>query len=232
MTTISASNALQLVRKNLDELDPNGSVMYEDANGSTAAFGDNRSLDDTVFRCLPEAINAVHLAAPVALLEGESATITGPSIANKVLSFNIGSGSRYLRLVAFKASDSPIVVTDTILEASAEGRKQLNAVIRGSKDRPRLVVMQDGGADPSFKYYTTDVASESAASAVSLFKYVKEQTYTANTESQGVITYATYNISRRLQQNIIDCCTAMVLDIFGDQRAQAFYNKANIFPTI
>ena len=230
MTTLSASDARDLVRKNLDELDPNGSIMYNDENGSTNAYGDNRSLDEIIFRCLPEAINAVHMAAPVTLLEGESASPANMSISDKVLSFDIGSGSKYLRLVAFRAKDSDIVVTDTIPEASPEGRKQLNAAIRGRKDRPRLVLLQDGGSDPSFKYYTTDETT--TGTAVAFFKYVKEQTYRANTVSDGVTTYTSYNISRRLRQNIIDCCTAMVMDTFGDQRAQSFYSKANSFQSI
>ena len=77
MVTLSPSTAIELVRKNLDELDPNGSVMYEDENGSADEYGDNASLDDIIRRNLPEAINAVHLTAPVAMLEGKEHDFTG-----------------------------------------------------------------------------------------------------------------------------------------------------------
>ena len=160
---------------------------------------------------LPEAINMVHLSAPVHLLEGKSGTVTSPSISDGVLSF---STNNFLRLVSFRASDSDIVVTDLIPEASPEGRKQLNPYIRGRYDRPRLVRLQ---AQDSFKYYSLK-ASTTAAGAVSVFLVVEEQTYSADA--------ASYEISYRLRQNIIDCLTAKVMETYNDQRAQSFYHKA------
>ena len=204
MTTITPAAAVVLVRKNLDELDPNGSVMYSGE--------DNTSLDDIIKRMLPEAINMVHLAAPVQMLEGKQGTISNPSVTDGVLSF---STNNFLRLVSFKASDSDIVITDPIPEASPEGRKQLNPYIRGRYDRPRLVRLQ---AQDSFKYYSLK-ASTTAADAVSVFLVVEEQTY----NNEG------YEISYRLRQNIIDCLTAKVMETYNDQRAQSFYQKANDF---
>lgn len=249
MTTITVSSAVELVRKNLEELDPNGSVMYHDENGSEAAFGDNRSLDKLVAYNLPEAINAVHMAAPVQLLEGvdleEEDLAEGsselisvdvceddPSLA--VLSFTLNSSTDYLRLVAFRAADSAIVVTDPLAEASPEARKQLNPYIRGRKDRPRLVQLQGRHTGPSFKYYTVDAEAFTGSSpldpfeAIALMKYVKEQKYAGESGSTDV----EYNISRRLRQNIIDTLTATVLETYGDQRAQVFAQKANNFPNI
>ena len=46
MTTLHVSDAVELVRKNLDELDPNGSIMLDDENGSAERYGDNMSLND------------------------------------------------------------------------------------------------------------------------------------------------------------------------------------------
>ena len=204
MTTITPAAAVVLVRKNLDELDPNGSVMYSGE--------DNTSLDDIIKRMLPEAINMVHLAAPVQMLEGKQGTISNPSVTDGVLSF---STNNFLRLVSFKASDSDIVITDPIPEASPEGRKQLNPYIRGRYDRPRLVRLQ---AQDSFKYYSLK-ASTTAADAVSVFLVVEEQTY--NNEGD--------EISYRRRQNIIDCLTAKVMETYNDQRAQSFYQKANDF---
>ena len=231
MITLSVSDAVELVRKNLDELDPNGSIMMDDENGSSAAYGDNPSLNDIIARNLPEAINAVHLGAPVQLLEGREYTFTDEDTVSVsedgVLSFSLGGGSKFLRLVAFQAADSPIVVTDVLGEATPEGRKQLNPYIRGRADRPRLVLSQGQHTGPVFKYYTlTDAAvyAEDASEAIEQLSYIKEQFF-ADTATD-------YPISRRLRQNIIDCLTAMVLETYSDQRAQSFYQKANSYPTL
>lgn len=215
MTTITPADAVTLVRKNLDELDPNGSVMYDTDNN----HGDNASLDETIKRMLPEAINDVHLSAPVQLLEGVTATIEeGAAIEDGILSFSLSAESKYIRLVAFRAADSNIVVTDTIPEASPEGRKQLNPYIRGRHDRPRLVILQGKQTGPHFKYYTISQDIE-PSSAIALLEYVQEQFYASDA--------ASYMISRRLRQNIIDCLTAKVMETYNDQRAQSFYQKAN-----
>ena len=221
MVTLSPSDAVILVRKNLDELDPNGSVMYDPDN----AHGDNESLDDVIRRMLPEAVNEVHLAAPTALLEGKDVTAENPAMSDGVLSFSLGEDSKFLRLVAFRASDSAIVVTDPLPEASPEGRKQLNQYIRGRYDRPRLVLLQGRHTGPAFKYYSMrDGYNGTAEDAIAQLSIVEELFYSA--EATG------YDISRRLRQNIIDTLTAKVLETYSDQRAQVFYQKANNFPTI
>lgn len=230
MTTLSTATAITLVRKNLDEAGLNDSIMYTDENN------DNLSLDDIIKKNLPEAINAVHLFAPVSLLEGESYQFrtsgsrpggeTMSISADGVLTFSPSTDSGFLRLVAFQASDSPVVVTDALKEASPEGRKQLNQYVRGRFDRPRLVRKQGDMTPPVFKYYT--LKEETVAStasnpmrAVASFMFVKEQIYSASATS--------YKISRLLRQNIIDWLTGMVLEIYSDQRANTFLEKAKSF---
>lgn len=216
MVTLTTADAITLVRKNLDEQDPNGSVMYDADN----SYGDNASLDDIIRRTLPEAINAVNLAAPVQLLEGKSVTAAAPSISDGVLSFSLPSGSKFLRLVAFQAADSPIVVTDVLPEASPEGRKQINRYIRGRYDRPRLVLLQGRHTEPAFRYYTLR-SNISASSAISQLYIVQEQFYSSDATG--------YEISRRLRQNIINWLTAMVMETYSDQRSQIYYQKAQAF---
>lgn len=220
MVTLSPSDAVALVRKNLDEIAPNGSAMYDPDN----AYGDNASMDDIIRRNLPESINAVHLSAPVQLLEGKSVSASAPSVSSDgVLSFSLPEGSRFLRLVAFQAADSPIVVTDVIPEASGEGHKQLNKYIRGRYDRPRLVLLQGRQTEPAFKYYSLK-NSYSPANAISQLIIIQEQFY--ESDATG------YDISRRLRQNIIDRLTALVMETYNDQRAQLYYQKANNYPII
>ena len=235
MITLRVSDAVELVRKNLDELDPNGSIMMEDENGSADEYGDNMSLDDIVARTLPEAINAVHLSAPVQLLEGKAVAdedLVSVSVqADGILSFALTTNSHYLRLVAFEAADSDIVVTDVLGEATPEGRKQLNPYIRGRADRPRLVLSQGRHSGPAFKYYSLDTDRDSfpsyvsnPSSAIYKLSFLQEQFFDeAATE---------YPICRRLRQNIIDCLTAMVLETYNNQQAKAYYQKANSYSTL
>ena len=246
MVNLSTSDARILVRKNLDEQDPNGSVMYADENGSSSDYGDNESLDKIIARNLPEAINAIHKTAPVWLLEGvaltllDIATVTEDQTTTSlidistdgILSFTMKDTTDYLRLVSFRAADSLVTVTDVIPEASPEGRKQLNQYIRGRHDRPRLVQLQGRHTGPSFKYYTVTTPADYSSNpftAIAQMEYLKEQFYSAPTE---LVPDPAYPISRRLRQNIVDYLTAMVMDTFGDQRSQAYYQKASMYNNI
>ena len=211
---------------------------------------DNRSLDEVISKNLPEAVNAVHQTAPVVLLEGKDYTFSasdapaGESISYGdderdedycVLHFSLANDAAFLRLVAFQAADSPIVVTDIIPQASAEGRKQLNRHIRGRYDRPRLVQGQGRHTAPSFDYYSllpSTIEAKTPIQCVGRLSFIKEQFYSAPTMVDNVLTYPNYDISRRLRQNIIEYLTAMVLETYGDERAQAWYTKAASFPTL
>ena len=229
MYSLTVNEAIRLVRRNLDELMPNGSVMY------TGDDNDNTSLDNIIKRFLPDAINAVNMAAPVALLEGvdKKSLIDGTKTdisEEGVLSFTMAEAQRFYRLVAFQASDSPIVVTSVIAEATPEGRKQLNKYIRGTWDRPRLVLKQGVNAPPSFLYYT--MTSESigdwddeqvAFDPIGQFVCVDEVFYNESSPATP------YNVSSLLRRNIIDSLTAMVLEAFSDQRAASFAEKANSY---
>lgn len=68
MTTLTLSDAVMLVRKNLDEIGANYTEMF-------STDDDNVSLDQTIKRSLPEAINYIHLIAPVELLSWDGAEL-------------------------------------------------------------------------------------------------------------------------------------------------------------
>ena len=207
------------VRKNLDEIGLNESIMY------TEESTDNDSLDGIISRTLPEAINLVNKTAPVTLLEGtdlsggpfDEATVVDGSL---VFSFT----ADFLRLVAFQAADSPIVITDVLDEASPEGRKQLNKFIRGTYDRPRLVAEQGQKGMFRFHYYTLRDAGAYANNpvrAIKRFSFVRELFYSDSAES--------YPVPEMLRQNIIDELTALVLAIYGEtEKANYFAEKAKI----
>jgi len=241
MSSLSVLDAQKLVRKNLDEVDPNGSWMLTDDTGSSSDYGDNKSLDVTIARLLPEAINAVHLAAPVAVLDWDAKELTYLSSEfidaeretgadEPWYSFCLELSKPFLRLVSFKASDSDITVMEAVPRSSVEGRKQANEYIRGRYDRPRLVF--EGGSSVTednsttyntyFKYYSLKTSS----GYCQRMSIIERQVYSADTDA------TTYTICSRVQQNIIDYLTALVLEAYSDQRADFYHQKANIFPTI
>ena len=215
MYQLTIQESIAAVRKNLDEIGLNESVMYDTQNT------DNESLDDIIARNIPEAINRVHLAAPVAMLEGEdfSGGYNSLAIRDGVLSFSLTAD--YLRLVAFKAADSAIVITDEIPESSPEARKQLNPFIRGRYDRPRLVRQQGSHSSPAFSYYSlkSNAYNNNPIRAIERFSFVREQFYNPDAES--------YKVSKSLRQNALDTLTALVLAIYGyNDKANYFSEKA------
>ena len=216
MTTIPLADAIAAVRKNLDEQGLNESVMYTDENG------DNSSMDSVIAKTLPEAINEIHRIAPVYLLEGDivgASAILNCSVNDGVLQFTLDDTC--IRLAAFRAADSSIVVTDVIPEASAEGRKQLNKYIRGTYDNPKLVKIQGKGGPMTFRYYSLkdDSFKDTPAAAVGNLQVIKQQSYSA--EATG------YPASTELVDSIIYHLTAMVLAIYKDaDSANYFFQKA------
>ncbi len=211
MYILSIADAVTAVRKNLDEQGLNESVMYGDENS------DNGSLDSIISKTLPEAINDIHRIAPVYLLEGEDITsFKECGFDSGVLFFTFDADC--LRLAAFQADDSAIVVTDVIPEASAEGRKQLNQYIRGTYDNPRLVQIQGVANSPSFRYYTLkdDTYKDNPKAAIKQLKVVRQQSWSEGADS--------YPVSADLVDSIIYQLTALVCRIYGNIDAATYFS--------
>ena len=221
MYTLDVDEALLAVRKNLDELDPNESMMY------VPAGGDNASLDETIRRTLPEAINAVHAAAPVQLLEGRTDILyTDCPFDDDRKVLEVIFPEPLLRLVAFQAKDSEKVVTDVVPEASPEGHKQLNKYLRGRHDRPVLVELQGSHGRSHLYYYSLAEAvpvGDSSQERVKQCLWIPQYMYAAANTS--------YDVSTALRDRIIDHLTGMVLAIFGEtEKANYFITKASFNP--
>jgi len=217
MKTLSVAQAIALVRRNLDEQGLNESVMYGDENG------DNASLDALIAKTLPEAVNEIHETAPVQLLDADSAEAAHLAVSYEpsARSLLLFPGQDYLRLVAFQAADSPVVVAETISEASAEGRKQLNPYTRGTWDKPRIVQLQ-GLTEPCLVYYSlrSDAYSQNPKAAVAQLRTVSRLAYDESAEG--------YPVSAELADSIIDRLTAMVLAILGNTDAATYFNSKAI----
>lgn len=212
MYALSPAEAISEVRKNLDEQGLNDSVMYTDESS------DNESLDLIISRTLPEAINAVCIAASSELLEGESVkdSLTDIEVKDNILSFTVPSGENFLRLVVFKAADTPHIVTDVLAEASTEGRKQLNKYVRGTYDNPRLVQVQGNTESPSFRYYSLKDDSQAAdSSVIETIDVVRRQKYDKDTLS--------YKVPTGLREQVIYHLTGMVLSIYGETDKAKYY---------
>ena len=233
MITLSRSEAISAVRKNLDELSLSGSAMYN--SEST----DNEDLDNIIARTLPDAINEVNLSAPLHILEGveprkrytENGTpgsdYSSVSIDSKVLSFSFKGP--FLRLIELRISDTPYTVDGVIMENSPEARKQLNPHIRGTYDKPRLVLLNGGLSSPSFRYYSlkTDqtfdfdrwVTSGTGTFPIHKLSYVPLAKYEEEQPD--------YQIADLLRSPIINHLTGLVLTIFKDTAsAEQFFAAA------
>ena len=157
---LTLSRAIEFVRARLDELS-----FFNDDMISPAT--DDRNLDKTVEKLLPEAAEYVYRAAPADFLEPQGvikansvhpgAVIAGVESAvlsdDGVLTITIKYSSGFLRLVAFRASDSEIYVTEPVPFNSVKARMQACRFVRGTYDDPVLVEQRIPGK-VIYRYYT------------------------------------------------------------------------------
>lgn len=214
------SDAIDFVRKSLDELGLNDTDMLTDDNN------DNNYLDGIIARTLPEAINEVSLSAPAHMLEGADLTVTATKDANDNKIVNIVTSSYVLRLLAFRAADSDIVVTQVTPEASPEGRMQLNPYTRGTYDNPRLVELQHPhGANAGVKYYRYYSLKATDSNATpALCKGISKLVYAESSTS--------YTCSTDIEHPVLLHLTGLVLTNLGqNDKAQIFLSRAKQFIT-
>lgn len=152
---IEVAEAIAAVRRNLDEVALNNSAMFGEDT-------DNSVLDTIIEETLPLAIEAVHLEADASLLEGF--LLTEKNLANLSSTKNGALDMKFLnwdilRLISFKAGDSPVLVGDACYENSPLARMQDNRFVMGQPDSPVLVEMSDSADHhPHYKYYSTNLS--------------------------------------------------------------------------
>lgn len=213
MYQFGKDEAILLVRKNLDEQGVNDSYIID------LDDVDSDELDSILVKNLPEAINAVHSACPVQLLDGE--VLSGSDLnevsidVNGVLSFSISK--EMLRLVAFRAEDSVYVITKPVAEDSFEGRMQLNPYTQGTPDCPRLVLMQgkEQAGKSSFRYYSLGRFYSTPVQAIARFEYIPRYSY-----REGV---SSYDVAENVVENVIDYLTGMMLVTYGNATGASYY---------
>lgn len=216
MVTITRDAVIAAVRKNLDEQGLNPSAMYGQSQ-------DSQELDSIIYNTLPEALEYIHLVAPIDMVDGEelneSSTALAFSVTNKVLDINF-TGSKAVkvaRLLSFKCGSSDLL-TEAYFEDSAIGRKQKNKYVQGKPDEPVLVLMGDSeGLYPHYKYYTTEDGVSEANVSFSLRYYAKPEA-----DAEG-----SYKCSSKLENQVIYYLTGLVLSIFNEkEKATHFFALA------
>lgn len=211
MKSIDIATLTDVVRTNLDEIGVNESMMLE---GS-----DDVMLYNIVERIMGESADEVHMAAPAFILDGMTPPDVRYLATGKVLKMVMRD---MLRLVAFKAKDSDYVVSETIPEASAEGRMQLDPYLQGTYDSPKMVLRQGLNEDTELemRYYSLkeeQKTGETSADKVDYLLAVPRQI--GETSSVSISENAIY-----VFYNLV---TAKVLTILGEtEKAQIYYGKA------
>lgn len=230
MYPLTADDAIFLVRKNFDEQGIDDSFMLGDK--------DSLEFEDVLVKTLPEAINHIHMTAPVQMLDG--VTLSGDELDSIAISGDVlefGIEKEFLRLVAFRASDSPYVVTEVTDEFSVEGRMQHNIYTRGTFDRPRLVLCQGKVADSTksktyinyFRYYSLHTAYTDAKQSIGQFEYIPR--YRAVGYGYEGNVGGPYLVADQLLERVIDQLTGMMLAIYGSEKADYFLGRASFAPT-
>lgn len=229
MYTLTESEAILLVRRNIDEQE------YNDSSMAIVDDKDSTAFEELCKKLLPEAINEVHANAPLNLLDGEDGanSLTRMSVLNEVFSFTVEDV--VLRLIAFQlglGSNHPAVY-EMIAEASPVGRMQLNPYTRGTVESPKLILREGGQGESNFRYYTTtEITSEhvkayegASGNLVDRFEYLPMYRY----DTTGVTT--SYKIAERVHNNIIDQLTAKVLAVYNSAQATYFFTRAGFGST-
>lgn len=216
MFQLGISAACAYVRKSLDEL-----TSVEDIGliASPDAIDLHKIVEDSIV----EAAVRVHERANVLMMEGEVATKdTGYKASQNtkdktIVEIAFNKGHEAVRIVSLKASDSSYVITELIPEDSAEGRKQLDANVRGTYDDPRAVLLKKWTNDhcPEIRYYSA--ASDS-----------KLPEFTIEYVPYPIINEQMIKVCSRLQYAVLNELTAMVMDSLSlHERAALHREKAN-----
>jgi hypothetical protein len=204
MQTLSLDKAHLYVVQALDEL--------KSLEGSTMLGTDELDTKKLVDGYIVEAVLKSHKDAPSYLLDGKTEAAFTATIQED-LSVKIVMTQTSARLVSFKASDSPTVVTDYAPEESPIGRMQNNKYVRGTYDDPRLIVKKvwAAGKKPEYVYYS-----------------VKEKTETGPTFTLEYIPYpeivnGSVEISDKMEYAVLNLLVSMVLD------ALSLHDKATLY---
>jgi hypothetical protein len=211
MKNLLISEAIAFVRAAIDELQPNGSIF------ETASDSDSLDLDHIIRSNILQAVTNIHSTAPLSILgkDAQGATLDNATASDKVLSIPFPDG--ILRLVALKATDSAITVTELIPEDSEEAAKQNDPYVCGTYQRP-VAVLRYYADNPVIDYYSLrTVPQGSAPSMIAKLLYMPIPAFVGADENESV------PINKYLENAIINQLTGLVLMSYKDDNAQNFF---------
>lgn len=219
---LNLSYAVEFVRARMDELSFSNDDMVSPAE-------DDRNLDTTVEKLLPEAAEFIERAAPAGLLEpqgaisvsrvGDAAEGIESSVVREdgTIEITIDLDGGFLRLVSFWATDSDIFVTQPVPFDSPEARIQANPYVSGTYDDPVLVERKTPR-----KYHLAYHSVRDPESSVGfVIQKIDKPSYEDTGDGKSIFC------PDFLAPAVLNRLVAMVLDAYGyAQQAQAFYQKS------
>lgn len=224
MITVTVASLVAAVRASLDELQTNASYM------AGVQDTDNSDLDTIISGKVLEAIALVHRNAARSLVVADAplqTTITA-SADGLVLSVNVPT--TMLRFVSFKATDSPHAVTELLEEGSPDALRQADEYACGTWERPEAVLCK-GSTNNVIRYYklrttlrpadntaTPAVAAEAASDRVEHLSYIPAPTIVSNS----------VDICAALKDAVVSMLTGLVLTVYKDSHADAFFSQAKL----
>lgn len=224
MAMVTLSEAIEFVRTRLDE-------VAADSSDNLAAEIDDTNLELTVEKLLPESVEYVHrtgpreLVAPVAeTLTDLSDGVTATRESDNSLDITFAATLHVMRILSFRAWDSPYVVTQPVDEDSPVGRMQQDKWVHGRPDSPVLVLRAEAkNGNPHLRYHSLSAAREEVGEAYFSMDYVP---YPA-LRTEGTATG--YNTSDVLRMSVLNDLTGRVMTVYGWQQAQAYLELSGVY---
>lgn len=197
MLRLPVSRIIDLVRRNMDEIEGHETQM------AGADYDDKQGISVIVTKCIPEAIRQVHLSADLSLLEGKEAKTEDYTVEGDEISMDVP----VLRLVSFKAKESPFVVNEAFSEGSPIGRMQQDRYVKGTYDAPVLIQksLNNGPGKPVYVYHSFKDENDAVESISYIPEPMPDETY--------------YEISPKLQDALIEALSAKVMSIIYGKQA-------------
>ena len=212
MYTLTDDEILAFVRKSLDELVDNGSLMYDEDM-------DNESLKTIVRSSIVEAVVSVHSQAPAERLQGKIAETDeySKTIISDML--QVSMKTDVIRVLSVRVDDSPFVATAIFEEDSPEGRMQQNPYTKGTYDKPVVILKRGTGSGyrPVLCYYSLKDIPDPEKETVPSIEYIPLPAKNA----------ASYEVSEDLRFAVLNTIVGLVLTSYKEpDQAGIFYQRA------
>lgn len=181
MINLTLSEAFEFVRKSLDELDMTDNIAAE-------VLSEDKDLYALIESSIVEVALDIHQKAPAHLVDGIKIDVSeNPEDGAELQRSEDNSAKVQMltetaRIVSVKASDS-YIVTEFFTEDSVEAHKQRNKYIRGTADRPRVIICKSDDYLPKLEYYSFSPQTEEPTITIEYVPYPKIE------EEQILISY-------------------------------------------